>query len=312
MDTLLAMLSAYWEVFLSWVTSLDKDYFTAAIGSFFGAVGGYVMVWLTNRRSEVFAKVGNIKKAISLTHSIFNTFLGLKKQHVKSLCENYERNRAAFIEIRQRQTLIPAGAGPIEVVFQMDFRTLFFPHTDLELINTCLIEKADLDHRAFALANALISSIHNLKNQFDARHAIIRELNQIRQAHNLSEHDALCLYFGQTLEHPQLGIVTFEYYSGATIGIKDATDDVIWFSKELALELIQVAKATAKKLIFSRPKIGSVDYSDVETDLLPNDANYRDWREKFKKPDGSVKKIWKSILRTIVPEWLFGKSRRSK
>ena len=62
MHELLITLESMWSVFSGWIASLDKGYFTAAIGSFFGAVGGYVMVWITSHRSEIFSKVGNIKK----------------------------------------------------------------------------------------------------------------------------------------------------------------------------------------------------------------------------------------------------------
>ena len=85
------------------------------------------------------------------------------------------------------------------------------------------------------------------------------------------------------VSHPVLDDFTDDSYNSVMQALKDTNMDCTWFSKELTLALIEFGKETAKKICIGRPKIGSVDYSDVEPEYMPNDDDYKNWREKFKK-----------------------------
>lgn len=257
---------------------LNSELGIAAVGSFAGAVGGYVIAMVINHRTEVISKVGHTKTAIAVVHSLFNTFLSLKKQHIKELCEQYEKNKNEFIELKK------AKNPPREVIIPFVSHSISFPRVDFGLINTKLFEKADVTGRAYVLATTLINCIHELQNQIAYRHEALNQIAQISAEYKLDDHDRACLYYGIRLNnHPTMGNIDFQTYSDVMGHIRDFNNDIIWFSRELVWELIKNGKESAKKLIFSRPKIGSVDYSDVESSLMPDDANYKDWREKFKK-----------------------------
>lgn len=149
-------------------SSFSSQIITAAVGSFFGAVGGYVLVWITNNRTEIKSKVGHINMAIAMSHSLFNIFYSLKKQHVKSLCDEYQIEKKQFTDIKEGKV---ARTGTIPVFF--DFKTLSFPYLDIDIVNSKLFDKAEISGRAFFLADALLKSINELKNQFSFRHTVI-------------------------------------------------------------------------------------------------------------------------------------------
>ena len=255
--------------------ALNSDFGIAATGSFFGAVGGYFIVMVTNRRAEILSKIDRIKVAIALTHSIFNLAYSLNKQHLYDLKEEYTANKAEFVEAKSGET-----KGVITVPFNN--KTIFLPYTDFELINSKLLSETGFAGRTFILATTLIRCLYDLKGQLEYRHAILNEINSISTAENLSTHDKACLYYGIKITG-QEGDFRYENYSGIMEAIKISVESCIWFSKELAFELIETAEKESKKIHYKRPKVGSVDYSDVDPKYMPDDADFKDYREKFTK-----------------------------
>ncbi len=265
------------HAFATYLYVTDSPMGIAAVGSFFGAVGGYVMVMITNRRAEVISKIRHTKTAIGITHDLFNIFLSLKKQHVKSMCELYESKKKEFVDAKSGKL-----SGIQEITIPFDNKTISFPFVDFELLNSKLLEKPELPLRALVIATTLIRVIHELKNQVNFRHGVLAEVNQLAMKYDLNDHGLACLYYGIRLDRAG-GSIQYDTYCNVMKAINDFCDDAIWFSKELTAELIKVGKETAGKIYFGRPKIGLVDYSDIDPSLLPKDENYKDWREKFKQ-----------------------------
>lgn len=255
----------------------NSNFMVAATGSFFGAVGGYVMVMITDKRKEALSKIGTLKAAISISHVLFNASLGLYKQHIKTIFETYDTDRKRFIVSKDK-----ASTTQEEIHLTFDHRFIVFPHLDFNLINSKLLEKTDLSGRAFILATTLISSFSTLKSVIHARHEALELIKNMSHKYQLTVHDTFCLYFGIKFSHPVLGDIMEQRYFDTMMAIKDSNEDCTWFSKELTQALIDEAKKISKSLTFRRPKIGGVDYSDVDPNLLPPDAHYKDWRDKFK------------------------------
>ncbi len=153
---------------------------------------------------------------------------------------------------------------------------------DFNLVNSKLLEKTDLSGRAFILATTLINSFSTLKSVIHARHEALELIKNMSHKYQLDDHDTACLYFGVKFSHPVLGDIMEQRYFDTMMAIKNFNEDCTWFSKELTQALIDEAKKIAKSLTFRRPKIGDVDYSDVDLNLLPPDAQYKDWRDKFR------------------------------
>ena len=255
---------------------LNTNFGIAATGSFFGAVGGYVMVWYTNRRSEILSMIRHTKTAIAVSHSIFNVFLGLKRQHVKSLCADYKENQSNFTKAYN-------GNASGEVRVPMGFKTISMPYLDLSLISSEFFEKTDLTFRARSLALTLITVIQELKAQIQYREDVFSEIAAMSKRLNLDEKGTACLLYGLELQDTRGNKINFQKNNDVMKAIGDFTDDSIWFSKELTNELIEIANKFSRKIIIGRPKASSIDYSDVPLGLIPEDENYKDWIEKFSK-----------------------------
>lgn len=283
-DWLYQFLGTIWQgiqgSFVHIFTTNQSSLGVAAIGSFFGAVGGYAIIQLTNFRKEIRSKVIAINTAITTSHMILNTFLGLKKQHLKSLCQRYNESKVEYDNVQVDQP--HSGTA---IVTSLDFQTLNFPPINLPLINSKLFEKTDLPSRSLFLAMTLVNSIEQLKALLVSRDSIIEEMNAIVSQSDLDNNEKnrfmVHLYFGKTYNLPEGNNICYRKYSDTMEAIEGINDSCIWFSKELAEELVNVGNNTATKLRIFRPRVGSVDYSDVEADLMPNDEDFKDWREKF-------------------------------
>lgn len=223
---------------------LNSEFGTAAVGSFFGAVGGYAMVMITDRRKEILSKIGALKAAISLSHTLFNNSYGLYSQHIKSLYAEYERDRKKFIEALKKST---AGEKVIfDAIF--DNKQFLFPPIDFNLVNSKLMEKTDLSRRAFILATTLVNSFITLKELMQQRQNFLRHIANLAEKHKLNDTEKAHLYYGTRFSHPTLGNITEESFVNIMQGINNFNVDCTWFAKELTDELIKVSKKTCKEI----------------------------------------------------------------
>ncbi|MDB2414391.1 hypothetical protein N9W34_01305 [Rickettsiales bacterium] len=275
-------LDLIWQNILSFFhgvsTLFNSNFGVAATGSFFGAVGGYTMVLYTNKRAEIIKKIRGLKTSVAMAHRIFNMFYGLKQQHIKPMCDRYFKGQKDFVDVQNKK-----HTKPTEFLIQFDFQTPKFPYMDFELINSTFFEKVDLSGRALSIAMVLVNTLAEMKGLLEYRNYVIAEINELTNKYNLGHYERACLYYGQPVTHTNLGEIHYENYSNVMRDIKIFNDSCIWFSKELLEELLKLEKETTKKVFIFRPKAGSIDFSDLEKDMMPDDNDYKDWREKFVK-----------------------------
>ena len=263
-------------------TALNSNFSIAATGSFFGAVGGYVLVLITNRRAEILSKIDRTKVAIALTHSLFNVAYGLNKQHLYSFYKEYIDSKKKFEEFIEEKNgnVINNSTDVVRIPFNC--ATISMPYIDFEFLNSHLLRETGFSGRAFILATELISSLHTLERNFKCRHETLNEIIEIFTKNNFNNTDKAFLYYGIEITR-ETDNFSYTKYLDVMKCIKNSVESCIWFSKELTLELIENAEKEAKKIYIKRPKIGSVDYSDVDSKYMPNDEYFKDYREKFKK-----------------------------
>ncbi len=254
--------------------ALNSDFGIAATGSFFGAVGGYFIVLVTNNRAEILSKIERLKIAIALTHSLFNVAYSINKQHIFELHEEYQQGRLGFVAAQTNHPKIHS------ILFNI--KTISFPYIDFDLISSKLLKETGFTSRAVILATTLIRCLYELRELLKQRHIVINEINSIAVDHKFDIAKKACLYYGINIKTPT-GDFLYTNYFDVMNNIKDFTLDCIWLSRELAWELLENAKTLSKKIYYNRPKVGSVDYSDVDKKYLPNDDNYKNWRDKIKK-----------------------------
>ena len=253
---------------------LNSNFGIATTGSFFGAVGGYLAVFFTNRRAEILSRIGRMKIAIALTDGLFNLAYNLNSQHLFELNLRYMNSKKKFSALESGNII------DLEKEITYDLKAILIPKIDFELINSQLLRETGFMGRAYSLATVLIHSLRDLERFIEIRQSLIDKID-FRSAKNDFELDQkIRLFFGLRVSSPR-GNYIDEQYSDIMEGIKISVESSIWFSRELVLQMIEEAKIEASKIYMFRPKIGSVDYSNVDQKYLPNDLNFKDWRKNF-------------------------------
>ncbi|MGH8730204.1 MAG: hypothetical protein ACREVF_00660 [Burkholderiales bacterium] len=98
----------------------NSAFITALLGSLAGAFAGAAaaqrIAERSKHREELLREIRNTNAAIALAFGVCNTLLALKKQHVKSLKESYDAQKAALLEFQRKRK-----AGEIQQDVAFDF-----------------------------------------------------------------------------------------------------------------------------------------------------------------------------------------------
>lgn len=254
---------------LQWLLKIiNSNAGIAAIGSFAGALGGYVIVWGTDNRKEIRSKIEHAKQAFVFSVFLFNTATNLKKNQLLSIDKIYTDERNAFLNWCSLPNPRPPARPTI------DRRNISFPfNIEPSLYNSILLEKFTNGNIALLCA-VLVSSINEMRNLINLRHEIDLEINNL----NIKDYQKACRYYG-VLHSPddESGKILDERYKHTMEGIKGFGDDIIWFSKTLITELIQFQDQQRKQLWLNKPKLSSINFPESILSLIPSDDNYKDW-----------------------------------
>src|ERR1700732_1327881 len=87
-----------------------------AFGAFFGAWGAQAVISRNQAKERVIAELNSVRAALMLGFSISNAFVGLKKQHILSLQQQYEEAQREFKKFQQ---LAANHRGPQQLVFNL-------------------------------------------------------------------------------------------------------------------------------------------------------------------------------------------------
>lgn len=251
---------------------LNSSVVTAFIGSVAGALGG---AWAARRiaerakqRDDITREINNTNAAMSSAIGIMNMFLGIKRQHVKRLYDEFNETKARI------QEAIRDNAGrhpPAVITFDADLETLPPIHPPVDQLQTALFEKLSLQPGALMLFPVLLNAIRSFNAAVEARNSLIEKW----KGRPLD----LPLYFG----FPANGHVD-QTYPSLVDAIYTYTDDVIAFSKMIAELLAAHGDRQKKKFgkLFrgSAPSVAKFDLKRGE-DLVPPKDNYADWQWVF-------------------------------
>ncbi|MFZ1960036.1 MAG: hypothetical protein WAU63_02125 [Methylovirgula sp.] len=265
-----------WNLFLRGAESFfNSVFFIATVGSLAGAFGG---AWGAQRiaerskdRAELLKELRNTNAAIVVAFSICNTLISAKKQHVKSLKENFEKARSDLIESQTRGGIF---------AFQADFRTL--PEIDLPLaiLQAQIFEKLSLEGRGLMLMTTLVQSVGGLNAAILRRNQLI----ELYKRNSLPRPVLPSLYFGLAQNDGHID----QEYPDLISAIYTQNDDSIFFSQLLCNDLIEhgekIFGSYEKQFGNGAPRISKPDFSKAEkAELMPPTGNYTDWLNMFVK-----------------------------
>jgi gas vesicle protein len=284
---------------------LDSNFVSAAIGSLAGAVGG---AWAAQRiaeqakrRDDILREIRNTNAAMALTVSITNTFLGIKRQHVKKLYDEFNETKSRVEKaIRENQ----GRSQPAVIEFRANLETLPATVTPIEQLQNALFEKVALEPGPLMLVPILSNSISAFNVALGARNQLISQWKG-----RLSEPDLVPLYFG--FKHK--GNVD-QTYPSIVDAIYTYNNDSIAFSRMLARLLNE--HGNRKKAEFRKrfrgtpPNVSNFDLSKGE-DVLPDEKDYADWEWVFEKKQAPPARWYSRFYEKLkLPRFWPGKTGR--
>lgn len=247
-------------------------------GAFAGAYGAVLFAERGKRKDQLIMEVRNTNKAINISIGVFNSLLQMKKQHIKSLKENFENQKAKCLDHKKKIDLLQINIEEkIDILF--DLQNLSLPHLPVDILQKQVFEKLSLVGRPLSLTTTLIQTIDTLSITFEKR-------NQLIESYKANKNLTVALYFGL----PTPGQVNEEYPSTIN-NISILTDDGIFFSQLLCKDLIEHGNETAErfKKLYKKeaPIVSKFDMEDINLSLIPEDDKYPDWFTKFVKSPSS-------------------------
>ena len=275
-------LTAHWLEINDFFNSV---FFTAIAGSlagaFAGAYGAQRIAERAKYRDQLLKEVRDTNAAIMVAFGVCNSLLSMKKQHVRSLKEDFETQKTALLDHYKNRELGKISKDEI-FRFKADLQTLSLPSLPVDILQKQVFEKLSLVGRPLSLTTMLSQTVHSLSASLEKR-------NQLIESYKASDGFSPAQYFGLPLD----GQVNQDYPS-VIDAIYHQTDDGIFFSQLLCKDLVehgnQIVDQFKKHFKKGAPTISETDFAKAEkSDLMPNADNYVDWFTMFVKRNTPTK-----------------------
>lgn len=262
---------------------LNSNFIISLVGALAGAGAGALaaqhIVERSKHRAELLHEMRNTNAAIALAFSVTNTFLALKRQHIKTLKENFDAQRAELENFKQKsQTGMNAQSQAF--YFQADLQTLNPQVMPVDTLRTIVFERLSVTGRALNLVTTIMQTVQNLEESLVKRNNLIQEYRKLQ----MTPEKLAPLYFGFEYEHGHLDLS----YPMLIDAIYSQTDDGIFFSQLLCKDLYEHGKMLSlefkKKYKDEPPVINEVSFdTEKARALIPPDSSYADWLSAFVK-----------------------------
>lgn len=258
----------------------NSAFTTSLAGAFAGAWGAQRIAERGKHRSELKQEIASTNAAIAVCFGIANSFLGLKKQHVKALKETFDKERAAIVEYKRKRDTGEIQ-GDQRYPFKADLMTLSIQSQPIDTLKMLAFERLSIGAKPLNLVMTLGQTIEGLTNTFQRRNALIE---QYKVEFKDDNRDLVVLYFGFPY---QGGNVNMDY-PNTLEAMSQQTDDGIFFSCMLCDELhahgLKLAAEFKVKFKKDVPRINAVSFEEAKRDgYVPDESGYPDWKKSFVK-----------------------------
>lgn len=274
-------LLALWSTTLQFLNSeFIAAFLSALAGAGLGVWGAQQIALRATMRAELLGALRQANAVMVLAFTIANNTLGLKKQHVKNLAAQYEADREAVQRAVERRS----RGEKLDMPTVRADMTKITPHTlPLDALRNLLFAGNLMPGKVLALATMIDQFAAELSHVINIRNDLIEEFKNSDAPEQIRLHD----FFG--LERPDGN--TNAMYADSMRAIALYTDDLIFYSSELAKELELFAKSLKSKLDrlkVDSPKAASVDFSDATSQgLMPARDQYESWLSGVQSEKGS-------------------------
>jgi len=278
--------------FITWenLAAISNSSFTTSLvgalaGAYAGAYAAQKIAERSKERAEFQSQIRNTNAAITLSFMVCNAAISLKKQQTKVLCETYFKKQAELESLIKKRKLGEISSDVL-FEFQADLRIVPIPVVPINGLRALVYEKLSVSGRPIALVPTLDGALSSLAETIENRNSLIASFKQLSPR---ARDTALpALYFGRPYGD---GHVSTEYFDTMT-GLKNQTDDVIFFSRLLCEELAEHGNRVLEKFKSQfkgvMDQINAFELSPEKTaGLIPPNEQYSEWLAGF--PKGSDK-----------------------
>lgn len=280
LDKLISYLLVSWHHIRDFASS---NLFTTISGTIFaayaGAFGAQKIIQKSNNKEILLKEIRNTNAAIMVAFTICNFFLGLKKQHVKSLKDTFDKQKESLVQFEQEYKLgkIPKGNT---FNFTADFETIPISPVPVDVLQTLVFEKISVDGRPLSLTTTLNQTATHLADSIKYRNQLIEKF---RANSPLPDDFLVQVYFGMPDKNGHID----NSYPSIIEAIYHYTDSCIYFSTRLCQDLIEhgerIKKIYIEKYDKRVPTIKKLDFTQAEKEgLMPNSKDLEDWINMFK------------------------------
>ncbi|GAA5137996.1 hypothetical protein [Alloalcanivorax gelatiniphagus] len=272
-------LNAIW---VSIVGFLNSSFISASLSALAGAGLG---VWGAQKLAERSAKAKELLEALRqanaivvLASTITNQALALKRQQVKPLSDQYFKDRDVAEALRGN---LAGGAQAEPTTFQVQLTKITPLTIPIETLKSLTFSAHLMPGRALALVSMVEQFITELTHAIETRSDMIDAFHKS----SLPSHILCFDYYGLRRSDGN----TNAMYHDIMVAVCQYTNDVAFFSAELAEELQTHASRIREKLLKIRrevPEVNSVDFSGAhQSGLMPSRADYESWLSGFNSQD---------------------------
>jgi hypothetical protein len=223
--------------------------------------------------------IRNTSAAASVLYGIANAHLGLKRQFVQKMRDDYLEETKRY---ELFQSARQAGTVPPRQIFDLtlDLQSLSVVHSPEETLQRLLFDQISLSAAEILVAPLVLSSLKYLAKAISDRNDLVADWRKNRPA------ELETMYLGVA---GKSGIVD-KRYPMTVEAIYSQTNDVIAFSIMLADSLYERAKEIRQR--FRRrfrvdgPPINRMDFARYGN-LLPPAADYKHFTDMFDRGDAA-------------------------
>lgn len=276
-----------------WIKLLQSEtlwvgFGTAALGSYFGALGG---AWGIQRLADrvklkdtLWKEVGRTNAAIEQVFGVSNTYLNLKEQFVRDVGARYERDLTLVQAYEEglRSGAIAEGTLP-PALGTLDLFTLSKIVVRIDRLEDIVMEELNITGRPRMTIATLGQSIYSVNAMLEDRNAAVSHI-KASAGGGLIRHKEVAFIFGLPVDG-----ATDQSFMSAVRGLVKSTDECIHFSRRLYDDLYvhgNEARDEFKRHFPRRdiPEVSKLNFGDAERKgLFPDLAIFADWETSFLK-----------------------------
>jgi len=265
-------------------TSLTTIVISTFAAAFAGALGAQWIAEKTRKKNESLSEIRNTNATIMISFNIANLCITLKKDHVKSLKENFDNELARLLEFKEMRD---RGLLQQDETFQYVADLKFLPllDTPIDLLERQVFEKVPAQGRILSVAMTLVRTLQSLNKSLKDRN----ELIDYYQNNSMNNTEQVEFYFGLKGASNKLD----RRYADTLETIYNYNDDCIFFAKILSEDLYKLGTQLSETYGDKNIKIHKSDFGKAEElGLMPSDSNYSDWYSMFNQtpPEDSPSK----------------------